>query len=291
MAAKKAKGTILVSGATGKQGGASLRHLREKGFTVRALTRNSEEPKARALSGHGVELVRGDLDDRASLTRALDGADGVYSVQNAHSAGPEGEVRQGINLAETARQAGVGHFVYSSVASADQRTGIPHFDSKFKIEETVRATGMPFTIVRPVFFMENWLGMRQSIDNGALALPFDPSTRLQMVAVDDIGGVVAQTFQSPGKWRGRVFELAGDELSMTDLASVFSRASGREVHYEQVPWDEFEPKVGPDLAKMYHWLQDTGYKVDIGGARQEYHNLTSFERWINSNWHSAARTA
>ncbi len=291
MPTKKAKGTILVSGATGKQGGASLRHLREKGFTVRALTRNPEQPQSRSLSGHGVELVRGDLDDRASLTRALDGADGVHSVQNAHSAGPEGEIRQGINLAETARHAGVSHFVYSSVASSDQRTGIPHFDSKFKIEEAVRATGMPYTIVRPVFFMENWLGMRDAIDNGVLALPLDPSTRLQMVAVDDIGGLVALAFESPGKWRGRTFELAGDELSMSELASVFSRASGREVRYTQVPWDAFESKVGPDLGKMYHWFQEVGYKVDIGAARQEYHSLTSFERWINANWHTSARTA
>lgn len=291
MAAKRTKSTILVSGATGHQGGAALRHLRDKGFTVRALTRDPYESKARALSGHGVELVRGDLEDRASLSRALDGADGVYSVQNGHTAGPEGEVRQGVNLAETARGAGVAHFVYSSVASADQRTGIPHFDSKFKIEEAVRATGMPFTIVRPVFFMENWLGMREAIDGGVLALPLDPSTRLQMVAVDDIGGVVALAFQSPGRWRGRTFELAGDELSMSELASIFSRVTGREVRYEQVPWEKFEPQVGPDLARMYHWFEETGYKVDIGAARQEYHGLTSFERWINSNWHTATRSA
>ena len=91
-------------------------------------------------------------------------------------------------------------------------------------------------------------------------MPLDPSTRLQMVAVDDIGGVVAQAFQSPGKWRGRVFEFAGDELSMSELASVFSRASGREVRYVQVPWDEFEAKVGPDLGKMYRWFQETARK-------------------------------
>lgn len=291
MATKKTKRTILVSGATGKQGGASLRHLRNSGFTVRALTRDPDEPKARALAGHGVELVRGDLEDRASLTRAVDDVDGVHSVQESHAAGPEGEIRQGTNLAEAARRGGVSHFVYSSVAGADQGTGIPHFDSKFRIEEAVRATGMPFTIVRPVFFMENWLGMRDSIEKGALTLPLDPSTRLQMVAVDDIGGAVAMAFQSPGKWRGRIFEIAGDELSMTELASIFSRATGREVRYVQAPWNEFEAQVGPDLGRMYRWFQETGYHVDIGAARNEYHALTSFEHWINSNWHTSVRTA
>ena len=282
---------ILVTGATGHQGGASLRHLRERGFSTRALTRNPDDPKARAAGGHGVELARGDMEDPASLTRALEGAYGVHSVQNSHSAGVEGEIRQGVNLVDAAKRSRISHFVYSSVASADRNTGIPHFDSKARIEDHIRSAGMRYTIVRPVFFMENWLAMRQAIENGTLALPMNPDTRLQMIALDDIGGVVAMVFEHPGKWQDRIVELAGDELSMSDLAQVFNRITGREVRYVQVPWNEFEAKAGHEMTLMYRWFQDVGYSVDIPALRLDYPKLTTFDRWINSNWHTAVRTA
>jgi len=282
---------ILVTGATGHQGGAALRHLREKGFACRALTRDPSKPQARTAVGHGVEVVRGDLEDQASLARALDGVYGVFAVQTPYESGVEAEIRQGINLADAATRSRISHLVYSSVASADQQTGIPHFDSKFRIEEHLRGTGMRLTIVRPVFFMENWLGMRQAIDDGALALPLDPATRLQMIALDDIGGIVALAFEHPGKWPDHVFEIAGDELSMVDLAQAFSRAAGREVQYRQIPWGDFEKQSGKQVTLMYRWFQETGYHVDISAVRREYPNLTTFDRWLNTNWHSAAHTA
>ena len=282
---------ILVTGATGHQGGAALRHLRERGFSCRALTRDPAKPEVRKLLGHGVEFVKGDMEDPASLTRALEEVHGVYAVQTPFESGVEGEIRQGINLIDAAKRSRITHFVYSSVGSADQRTGIPHFDSKFRIEEHLRGTGLQFTIVRPVFFMENWLGMRDQIDSGSLAQPLGPGTHLQMIAVDDIGGMVASVFEHPGKWQGRAIELAGDELSMTDLSAAFSRAGGREVEYRQVPWNEFESQAGPEIANMYRWFQDVGYHVDISGVRQEYPKLTSFDRWLNTNWHTAVRTA
>jgi uncharacterized protein YbjT (DUF2867 family) len=288
---KNANKIILVTGATGHQGGASLRHLRERRFPVRVLTRDPNQPKARALTGSGVEVVKGDMDDRSSLIRALEGVYGVHSVQNPHQAGIESEVRQGTNLADSAVRSSVSHFVYSSVASADQRTGIPHFESKFRIEEYIRGTGMRFTIVRPVFFMENWLAMRQGIDGGALNLPLNPTTRLQMIAVQDIGGVVAMAFEHQHKWQGHTIELAGDELSMTELVKVFTRVSGRDVRYVQIPWDEFKKQVGDEITLMYRWFEDVGYHVDISSMRQEYHGLTSFDQWMNSHWHSSAHTA
>lgn len=282
---------ILVTGATGHQGGAALRHLAERSFAVRALTRDPDGPNARKLAGQKAEIVKGDLEDQSSLTRALDGVYGVYSVQNSHQAGVEGEIRQGINLADAAKRAGITQFVYSSVGSADQNTGIPHFDSKFRMEEHIRRTGMRVTIVRPVFFMENWLGMRDMIANGRLELPLEPETRLQMVAVDDIGGVVALAFEHPGKWQDRTFELAGDELSMSELAQTFTRFIGRDVQYVKVPWNEFEAKAGNEMTRMYRWFQDTGYHVDIPAVRQEYPKLTTFTRWMNSSWHTATQTA
>lgn len=279
---------ILVTGATGKQGGAALRHLRQKGFAVRAMTRDPDQPKGRALELPGIEVVKGDLDDVDSIRRALDGVYGVYSVQDSH-AGAEAEIRQGTNLIEAAAREVVDRFVYSSVGSADQNTGIPHFDSKFQVEERVRAAGVPYTIVRPVFFMENWLGMREGIEQGAITLPLKPETRLQMIAVDDIAAFVTMTFEHPGKWNGRTVEIAGDEHSMTDTARLLTNAAGREVKYQQISWEDFARNAGHEMAVMFRWFDTTGYHVDITSLRQEYPNLLTLERWSQTHWERAAK--
>jgi uncharacterized protein YbjT (DUF2867 family) len=200
--------TILVSGATGQQGGAVLRHLRERHFPVRALTRDANSPKARTLMTPGVEPVSADLDNPASLSRTLEDVYGVYSVQS-FTDNQEEEVRQGNNLIDAANRAAISHFVYSSVGAADAHTGIPHFESKGRIEEHLRDAGLPYTIFRPVSFMENWLGAKDQIDAGTLSLPLKPETRLQMIAVDDIGVFVAKSFEHSGHWNGKIYELAG----------------------------------------------------------------------------------
>jgi len=282
--AKKSGKTILVTGATGHQGGAALRHLREKGFSVRALTRDPNKPQARALVGHGTEVVRGDLDDAGSIARAIEGVDGVFSVQGRSEGGVEAEIRRGIQVADTAKRARVSHFVYSSVGAADRKTGIPHFESKFKIEQHVRNTGLHYTIFRPVFFMDNWLNMRAQIQEGELSLPLRPETVLQMIAVDDIGAFVTLAFTKPGHWDGRAVELAGDELSMSDLAVAFGRMLGREVRYRQIGWDEFEQRSGPEMTAMWRFFENSGFGVDIPTLRQELPNMMTFERWLQSNW-------
>jgi len=281
---------ILVTGATGKQGGAAVRHLRERGFPVRAMTRDPEQPQARAMENQGVEVVKGDLDDVASIARALDGVYGVYSVQD-WSGGAEAEIRQGINLVEAAEREVVDHFVYGSVASAERNTGIPHFDSKFQIEERIRATGVPYTILRPVFFMENWLGMRESIEQGTIALPLKPETRLQMIAVDDIGAFAATAFEHSGKWRGRALDIAGDEHSMEETARVLSGVAGREVTYRQIPWEDFERNAGHEMAVMFRWFETTGYDLDLSALREERPNLLTLEMWAQTHWERAARAA
>jgi uncharacterized protein YbjT (DUF2867 family) len=284
--AKKSDKLILVTGATGKQGGAVFHHLRARGFPVRILTRDPEKPDARALVGHGADVRQGDLNDMASLTRALDDVYGVFSVQD-WTGGAQAEIRQGINLAEAANRSGVSHLVYSSVGSADQNTGIPHFDSKFRVEEHLRSVGIPYTIFRPVFFMENWFGSKQPILEGTLAQPLNPDTRLQMIAVDDIGAFVASAFEHPGRWERRAVDIAGDELSMSEIAAAFGRSLGREVRYQQVPWEAFEQRAGREITVMYRWFQNVGYHVDIAALRQQLPTLTSFERWVNNTWRPA----
>lgn len=279
--------TILVTGATGHQGGAALRHLRERGFPVRALTRDPGKPAARQLETPGIEVVRGDLSDPASLTRALDGMSGVYSVQNSRN-GFDTEVSQARNLVDAANRQEVDHFVYSSVASADRNTGIPHFDSKFRIENHLRASGLRYTIIRPVFFMENLLAMKPSIEQGVFKMPLKPETRLQMIAVDDIGAFIAMSFEHPGHWQNRVEEIAGDERSMEELAEAFSRATGKDVKYIQTPWNEFEQQAGKEMATMFQWFEREGYHVDIADVRRERPQLRSFDHWLNTTWRGTA---
>ena len=179
--------TILITGVTGHQGGAVAQALQGKGFHLRGLTRTPDSERAAALARYAVEIVKGDLDDEATLRPALAGAWGVFGVQNPLQAGVEREEAQGKRLATLAREAGVEHYVYTSVGSAHKRTGVPHFDSKSRIEETVRGLGFPsHVILRPVFFMENLLAPF-SLQGSTLASALGPGTKLQMIAVDDIG--------------------------------------------------------------------------------------------------------
>ena len=166
------------------------RELLSHGYKVRAMTRKPAGPEARSLAALGAEIVQADLDQPETLDEALAGVWGVFAVQNTWEAGVEREELQGKRFAEMAKNEGVEHFVYSSVGSAHRSTGIPHFDNKARVEEKVRGLGFPsYVILRPVFFMENWISpwFKPGLDEGKLAIALKPETRLQMVAVEDIG--------------------------------------------------------------------------------------------------------
>jgi uncharacterized protein YbjT (DUF2867 family) len=180
----------------------------------------------------------------------------------------------------------VTHYVYTSVGAADQKTGIPHFDSKYEIEEHVRSLGFGYhTILRPVFFMENWLAMKDMIEGGHIYWPLSPEKMLQQLATSDIGAFAALAFEHRDHWRGRAVELAGDERSVTDVAAGFGRKLGRDVIYQQVPWDQFEKNAGHEMTIMFRWFEDHGYSVDIAALRSEYSGLTTLDRWLNGlNW-------
>ena len=285
---QNAQRSILVCGATGSQGGAVARSLLERGFRVRALTRDEQKPEARALAEQGAEVTQGDMDDRSSVDRALEGAHGVFSVQNFWESGYDREVRQGKTVADAAKAAGVEHFVYSSVGSAHRRTGIAHFDSKWEVEEHVRGLGLPHTVLRPVFFMQNWEMMREPILGGTLPQPLDPGKPFQQVAVEDIGAFAAMAFEHPDEWIGREVEIAGDERTMPEIAEAFGRIAGREVVYYQVPLDQFEEQMGEEYAVMYRWFNDVGYEADVEALRREHPGLIDFESYLRGHgWEDA----
>jgi uncharacterized protein YbjT (DUF2867 family) len=274
---------ILVSGATGQQGGAVARSLLGRGIGVRALTRDPEKPEAKELVDLGAEVASGDLEDRSSIERVLDGVHGVFSVQQSWETGVEGEVRQGVLLADAAKAAGVDHYVYSSVGSAHRETGIPHFESKWEVEEHVRGSGVPYTVLRPVFFMQNWEFMGEPILGGTLPQPLDPDKPFQMVDANDIGVFATMAFENPGEWIGREVDLAGDEMTMPQIADTFSRVIGRQVDYFQVPWDQFEEQMGEEYAVMYRWFDKHGYEADIAVLKEEHPGLVTFEQYLRAN--------
>ncbi|MBV9388128.1 MAG: NmrA/HSCARG family protein [Chroococcidiopsidaceae cyanobacterium CP_BM_ER_R8_30] len=277
---KKAERLILVTGATGKQGGAVAHHLLQQGWQVRALTRDPQKPKAQALVKKGAEVIAGDLDDPASVEQALKGVYGVFSVQNFFETGYDGEVQQGMSLADAAKASQVQHFVYSSVGSAYANTGIPHFESKWKVEEHIRAVGLLYTILRPVALMENWEAQRDEIIGGTLKWPLDPDRSLQQVAIDDIGAFAALAYSSPERWIGREVDLAGDEATLPQLAQTFSNVIGRQVSYVQISWEQFQQATDEEITTMTKWFNDVGYQADIPTLRKEYSQLTTFEQYL-----------
>jgi uncharacterized protein YbjT (DUF2867 family) len=285
---------ILVTGATGQQGGAVARHLLlQPGFSVRALTRDPAKPAARSLAQAGAEIFQGDLDNPASVKRALERAWGVFSVQSFMETGYDKEIRQGKALADEAKAAGVQHLVYTSVVSADRKTGLPHFESKWQIEQHIHQCGLPYTILRPVFFMQNWhTYLREPILNGTVPLPLQPQTRLQQIAVEDIGAFAGMAFQSPSKWAGRTVELAGEELTLLQVCGTLTRVLGWTVKYVQTPWEQFRQQAGEEMTKMYRWFNDVGYHVDIPALRREYPSLSTLEKVLrHQDWAAGTATA
>jgi len=271
---------ILITGATGKQGGAVARALAGKGFKIRALTRKPESEAALSLAKTGAEIVKGDLDDDASLKKALQGVWGVFSVQNTWEAGVEKEEEQGKRLAKLAREAGVEHFVYSSVGSAHRGTGIPHFENKWRVEETVRELHFPsHVILRPVFFMENLTSPWFS--NGEkLSAALDPATKLQMIAVKDIGEYGARAFLDAKKLSGREIDLAGDAVTLPKAAEVLGKGLGRKVEFVRIPIEEVR-KNSADFAIMLEWFDRVGYSADIDGLQREFGiKPTKLDEWV-----------
>src|SRR5580692_2247643 len=271
--------TILITGITGNQGGAVAQALQGAGFQLRGLTRTPDSERAAALARQGVDIVKGDLDDEATLRSALAGAWGVFGVQNTGDAGVEREEAQGKRLATLAREAGVEHFVYTSVGSAHKRTGIPHFDNKWRIEEAVRGLRFPsHVILRPVFFMENLLAPF-SLQGSTLAWALAPDTKLQMIAVDDIGWFGARAFTDAQALNRREIDLAGDVRTMREAAELLTEALGRPIAFAQTPIEPVR-QYSKEMALMLEWFERVGYSADIAGLEREFgRTLTKLPDW------------
>lgn len=272
---------ILISGATGAQGGAVIRNLVGKGFKLRGMTRKPDSEAAQALTKLGVEIAVGDLDDEASLNNALQGAWGAFAVQNTWEAGVEKEEEQGKRFARVAKAAGVQHFVYSSVGSADQATGIPHFDNKFRVEQVVREQAFPsFVIFRPVFFMEN-LVSQWFLNGDTITAGLKPDTKVQMIAVSDIGRVEAQGFTRASELNGQAIDIAGDAVDMTQATAGLSEALGRKLQFQSIPIAAVR-EHSADFAAMLQWFEDVGYHAKIDELDRRFGKMTRFGEWLKT---------
>jgi uncharacterized protein YbjT (DUF2867 family) len=285
---------VLVTGATGRQGGSVINHLLAKAWRLRALTRNPGGAAAKALVHQGVEVVHGDLEDPASLERALAGAYGAYSVQDYWSVGARREVQQGKNLADAAKKALVEHLVYSSVGGAERNSGIDHWESKWEIEKHIRKLGLPATILRPAAFMENYYidQVEVGILKGKLMDPIRGHKPYQTIATDDIGAFAALAFERPEQFIGVELEIAGSELTNPEAAGIFSKVVGRPVKFQRIPMPIVRLAMGKEFYQMFRWFNVEGFKADIAGLRSSYPEvrLQNLEEWLRrEGWHKRAR--
>lgn len=278
--------TIAVAGATGAQGGAVVDALLERGARVRALVRSTGSERARILSGRGVELVQIDAKDSASLRNALQGVDASFFMTtpygDSQNTNIDGEIQQGVDFVDAATAAEVPHVVFSSVGGAERHSGVPHFESKRRIEEHLLGSGLPATIVRPVFFMDNFLSMAPTVEGSELVLrlPFPDGIKLQTVAVRDIGVVVASALLDPAVVPAAI-EIAGDELTGSEIAATFGAYVSLSARYEALPVEVLDGQ--DDLQKMFRWFADTpAYQADIAAVRRVDGDLWNLQTWLQS---------
>jgi uncharacterized protein YbjT (DUF2867 family) len=274
--------TVVVTGSTGKQGGAVARCLLERGHKVRAVTRDPNSSQAKLLANAGAALVVASLEDTGAIMKALEGATSLFAM-TVPSGGTDAETRQGIAAADAAKAAGV-HLVFTSVGSANRQTGIPHFTSKYEVEKHIAKVGVRATILAPVSFMENLYFVKEQLAKGIYATALPPTKALAQVAIADIGAVAVRVLEDARRFTGKRFDLASDELTGNNALAILSRVTGRPFSYYQVPLDVIRQRMGEDAVRMYEWFDRVGFSVDRAALRREFPDVAfhDFESWAKT---------
>ena len=269
---------ILVTGATGQQGGSLTRLLLQKKHKVYALTRNTQSPAAQDLRNKGANIVKGDLDDPNSLQHAVKDVESIFLMGTPFEDGTEGETRRGQLVADIAKENGIEHLVYSSVANADKNTVIHHFESKYKVEQHIKNLGIPYTIIGPTFFMENLLG--PGLEQGQLALPLSLSTTLQQSALQNVAEFSALVLERRKPFLGKRIDIASDDVTGEQAAKILSNELGYKIRYVPIPLEQVY-QANEDMARMYEWYEKVGTGIDISALHQEYPevNWLTFRDW------------
>jgi uncharacterized protein YbjT (DUF2867 family) len=276
---------VLVTGATGTQGGGVARLLLRGGHHVRALTRNPASAAATALRELGAEVVAGNFDDPPSLVAAARGMDTAFAMSTPYVAGPDAERTEALTLIQALKTARVGRIVYASVSDADRKTGIPHFESKVPAEEAVKASGAAWSIVAPVFFMENLTGpwWLPALQSGTWSMPMPADRKLQMIAAADLAKFTARVIEQPETFNGRRINLASDEVSPSEVTATIARVAGRPLTYRGISPAAVREQ-NADFAAMFEWFDRVGYSADIAGLRRDHPSIGwhTFESWAQA---------
>ena len=289
------KKIILVTGATGAQGGSVAKALlNENKFAVRILTRNAKSPKAIALQEAGAEIAEGDLDDIQSLLPAMKDVYGVFGVTSfwEHY---EKEYQHGKNLVDAVHQSGIEHFVYSTLTNYKQLSGgilsVPHCDLKAELEEYTKSLKIPATFMRIAFYYENFLSFfplqKDENDNFFFGFP-QGDTKLSIVTVEDMGGVVAPVFNHPEEYIGRVVGVVGEDLGCDEYAAILSKVLKQNVYYKYIPRDVYAGFGFPgaeELANMFEvqrlYIKDR--QLDLIESYGLNPSMQRFEKWLEKN--------
>jgi uncharacterized protein YbjT (DUF2867 family) len=276
------KKNILVIGATGNQGRAVIDALLgEPTFSIRAFVRKggAQSTAANTLRQNSVEVVEGDLDDTTSLAQAMRGVYGVFCVLNFQNGGVAKEEERGKRIADIAKRAGIQHFIYSSVGGAERSSGVPHFESKWHVEQHIRSIDLPYSIVRPTTFMTNLMESPALMRFLALSMSRGSISRkpLQMIAVEDIGKWVAHMFLNPQEYLGKAVEVAGDEVTFANMITAYRHVYGKTPRSIVLSGKLFSQG---DLGKMFTWISKEGYKADLAMNRRVIPGLLTYEQFI-----------
>ncbi|MFJ9363355.1 NmrA/HSCARG family protein [Nocardia sp. NPDC101769] len=279
---------VTVLAASGRQGRAVVHALLTADRPVRAVVRDPDRDDARHLADAGAEVVPGSLDDIDGIEQALRGAAGMFlfqpnfvSPQVTPGIGPDDETRRGRAIVDAAVRAGIRHVVYSSALGADRPDVNALARPKAQLEEYLRSTQIPATVLRPVGFMENYLGPLRGLQpNGMLASTAPPDATEQLIAVADIGSFAARAFTTPADWIGRAMDITADELTTPEIADAIAAATGRAVRYQNIPIEEIraqDPQLAAIIARMYSEDRPT---ADLRKCRAAITGLTTFNTWL-----------
>jgi len=269
--------TILVGGATGRQGTAVVDELLARGYEVRGLTRKPDGTKAVALREKGVEIVQGDYGDPDSLRAAMAGIERMFF----YSGFSRNEVEEGANVVTAANAAGIRQLVYSSGAAAEPGKGLQGA-AKMEVELAIVASGVPYTVLRPVAFMENFDRQQARFAKNGMVDSRAPERMLYFIAVRDVGFLVGEAFDEPDEWLGVAVNIAGDEMTVAETAATFGRVMGREVPYNRRPLEAYLESMPKPLRPLFRWYDETGYSADVVGLRKRYPDLATLDAYLRT---------
>jgi len=276
--------TIVVVGATGRQGREVALHLVRDGWRVKGITRTPESKKALAVRALGVELVQADLDDIITLESAFRGAYGVYTMQPSIVGKPEQEIQQGKNVALAAQTTKIGHVVYGSAGPEKTKTGIEQWDSKIEVTQAMRSLGLPLTTLRPLAFMELmtdpsyypnviWY-IWPNITGGDIKIPW--------ISIQDVGAIAAKAFANPADFTDKDFILSADSQSLDECRAIYKEVRGKYPSRFPMPLFLFEKFLGKDIPRMWSWLRTHAVNLDTSQTSQIHPEAMTVRTWLRS---------